>query len=387
MIFGPETPPAPKPFWLQPGDAAPWFIARSPVNPSFSFNTAAGHTIVLAFIGSAGEPKSGAFLRALTRIRNRFDDANTLLFFVSSDPADESLPRLGNAPPGIRVFWDFDHAVARAYGLIPDDSPDGKLTMARAVFVLNPRLQITHIIPMDDADRTVQALSDALDDNKPFAAEHPAERQAPVLLVPNIFEPAFCERLVERYMTQGASDSGFMRQVDGKTVGVIDHSFKSRADHMIEDEALKTEIRARVFRRLVPEIRRAYQWQATRMERYLLAGYAAETKGFFRPHRDNTTAGTAHRRFAVSINLNHDYDGGVLTFPEYGRQLYKPAPGEACVFSCSMLHEVRPVTRGLRLVFVPFLYDEGDAAIREKNAHTIVDASVPDKDEAAPKVD
>jgi hypothetical protein len=40
------------------------------------------------------------------------------------------------------------------------------------------------------------------------------------------------------------------------------------------------------------------------------------------------------------------------------------------VFSCSLLHEVSPVTAGLRYAFLPFLYDDEAARIREaNNAH------------------
>ena len=90
--------------------------------------------------------------------------------------------------------------------------------------------------------------------------------------------------------------------------------------------------------------------------------------GHFRPHRDNTTRGTAHRRFAVSLNLNaEDYDGGDLRFPEFGARTYRPPSGGACVFSCSLLHEATPITRGQRFVFLPFLYDEAARKVREEN--------------------
>ncbi len=123
----------------------------------------------------------------------------------------------------------------------------------------------------------------------------------------------------------------------------------------------------KIHDRLVPEIRRAYQFHATRMERYIVACYQGEHGGHFRAHRDNTTKGTAHRRFACSLNLNDDYEGGFVWFPEFGRQLFKPPPGGACVFSCSMLHEATPVTQGVRYVFLPFLYDDAAAKIREEN--------------------
>ena len=37
------------------------------------------------------------------------------------------------------------------------------------------------------------------------------------------------------------------------------------------------------------------------------------------------------------------------------------------MFSCSLLHEALPVTRGLRYATLPFLYDDAAARIREAN--------------------
>ena len=104
------------------------------------------------------------------------------------------------------------------------------------------------------------------------------------------------------------------------------------------------------------------------MERHIVACYSAEDGGHFAAHRDNTTAGTAHRRFAVSINLNEDFDGGEVSFPEYGPRGFKAPTGGAVVFSCSLLHRVSPVTRGRRFAFLPFLYDEAAAQLRQRNA-------------------
>jgi predicted 2-oxoglutarate/Fe(II)-dependent dioxygenase YbiX len=95
----------------------------------------------------------------------------------------------------------------------------------------------------------------------------------------------------------------------------------------------------------------------TTFERYLIACYDAADGGVFRPHRDNNTIGTAARQFACSINLNDDFDGGDLRFAEYGPATYRPPLGGAAVFSCSLLHEATPVTRGRRYAFLPFLYD------------------------------
>jgi predicted 2-oxoglutarate/Fe(II)-dependent dioxygenase YbiX len=65
--------------------------------------------------------------------------------------------------------------------------------------------------------------------------------------------------------------------------------------------------------------------------------------------------------------LNADFDGGEVSFPEYGPRGFKPEPGGAVVFSCSLLHSVSKVTRGARYAFLPFIYDEEAAKIRAAN--------------------
>lgn len=190
---------------------------------------------------------------------------------------------------------------------------------------------------------------------------------APVLIAP-LFEPSICRRLIDHYESAGGQPSGVMQDVGGRTVGVL-NDFKRRRDARIEDEAFRAELRQRLTLRLLPEIRKAFQFEATRVERYIVACYDSEEGGYFRPHRDDTTIGTAHRKFACTINLNaEEFDGGDLRFPEFGWRSYRAPTGGAVVFSCSLLHEAMPVTRGRRYAFLPFLYDEQGARVREANA-------------------
>ena len=41
------------------------------------------------------------------------------------------------------------------------------------------------------------------------------------------------------------------------------------------------------------------------------------------------------------------------------------------VFSCSLLHDVSPVTRGKRYAFLPFLYDDAAAKVREADEQVL----------------
>jgi len=70
-----------------------------------------------------------------------------------------------------------------------------------------------------------------------------------------------------------------------------------------------------------------------------------------------------------TINLNaEEYEGGDLRFPEFGQATYRAPTGGAVVFSCSLLHEATPVTKGTRYGFLPFLYNDEAAQIREENS-------------------
>jgi predicted 2-oxoglutarate/Fe(II)-dependent dioxygenase YbiX len=193
--------------------------------------------------------------------------------------------------------------------------------------------------------------------------------------VPRVLEFPICDFLVQLYEKYGGEASGFLLDRDGKTETVIDAKLKQRRDMGIADPTLKEIFRDRIARRVVPAMERFFQFRPTRMDRYLVSAYDAETGGHFYRHRDNVNAGARHRRFAVSLGVNKDYEGGELRFPEFGPQLYRPPVGGAIVFSTGMLHEVLPVTAGRRLVFVPFLYGEEDAGLRLRNNALLAEGS------------
>ena len=111
----------------------------------------------------------------------------------------------------------------------------------------------------------------------------------------------------------------------------------------------------------MPEVRRSFAYRATRFEGFKIACYDSRTGGFFQAHRDNLSPSTAHRRFALTLNLNAGYEGGRLRFPEFGPMLYRPGPGEALIFSCAHLHEVTEVTEGRRFALLSFLFGDPDA--------------------------
>lgn len=341
------------------GDPAPWFRQRCTTqHGDYTFDMSAGRYVVLYLYASSRDPLTVVALDAVRARRALFDDRQASFFGVSADTDDADV--LAAELPGIRHFLDADGAVGSAYG------GSGRW------YLLDPMLRVRGAA--EDGPGIAERVLDTVA-GLPRVEE--AQGPAPVLLLDEVFEPEFCARLIAYLRASGTSASGmFTADSQGRTQAVLDTGFKRRRDCTITDAALAGQVQARLVRRVVPQIRRAFAFEATRMDRLLLAAYAAEERGAFGAHRDNTVPAAAHRRFAVSINLNEDFEGGELIFPEFGRTRYRPAAGGAAVFSCSLLHAVLPVTRGVRFACLPFVFDE--AAVRQKSAGLHVPVTIVD---------
>lgn len=326
-----------------PGQPVPWFTAPTASSPAFVLDSAAGRYVVLLLLPE--EPAArGEAIRTLAAHQRMFDDSRATAVVVLRDP---SWVQGARDIRGLRWVHDSSGRITALFGPEPH------------WLLLDPTLRVMALAPLADGGALLARLS-AL----PPPAEHAGvPLHAPVLIAPRVFEPDLCEELIRRHQAQGGDFTGVMRDQGERTVAVMDE-LKKRRDIWIEDAELRDAIAERLHRRLFPFIKLALGFTATRIERYLVSCYDAADEAVFHPHRDNTTQGTAHRRFACSINLNDGFDGGDLRFGEYGMATYRPPVGGAVVFSCAILHEATRVTRGRRYAFLPFLFDEDGAATR-----------------------
>ena len=337
---------------LSSGEPAPWFTAPTPSNPQFAFDTVAGRYVLLAFL-PAGDPDAcGGALKMLAANQQLFDDRRLSAFVVVRDPAMAATAR---DMRGLRWFLDFEGTVSRLYGATTEDGASQPFWM-----LLDPALRVIGHTPLYQP----QVLFDALA-RLPEPGEHAGSPlHAPVLIAPRVFEPELCQRLIALHDASGGQFTGVMRDAGDRTVMVMDE-LKKRRDVLVDDPALQAALRERLERRLFPLMQRALGFAATRIERYVVSCYDAADGAVFHPHRDHTTMGTAHRKFACSLNLNADFEGGDLRFAEFGPTTYRPPVGGAVVFSCALLHEATPMKAGRRYAFLPFFYDETGAAVLE----------------------
>ena len=213
----------------------------------------------------------------------------------------------------------------------------------------NLRLQASQPLPLDRAPAS-HAVAAPLRGDQTMAI-------APVLQVPDVFEAELCQRLIRHLEVDcgGGDVSAVLVMQDGQQRLQVDREIKQRREVIPRDAQLDALMHERLMRRALPEIARVFNFEVRRRDPFKLLAYP-ENAGYFRAHRDNETPDVAHRRFALSVNLNQgDYEGGEFRYPEFGPHLFSPPTGAALVFSCSMLHEVRPVERGTRYAMTTFL--------------------------------
>ncbi|MEO6715133.1 MAG: hypothetical protein ABIM89_17135 [Mycobacteriales bacterium] len=276
-------------------------------------------------------------------------------------PADSSAGRDLSAAIAARgdlaVYWIADGAASIPEGAAGFVDAGGAVSAryggGAAVVCLDANLRVTATASALDVVAVVAEL-----DRAAYAdAGVRIESQAPMLMIPRVLDATLCDELIAQ--CRSASVETGVEQTAGTTrQAALDATYKRRRDLTVTAGEQLQALSAAVGRRVLPEVQRAFAFRATRFEGFKVAWYDESARGFFAPHRDNLTPATAHRVFGLSINLNDDYTGGELAFPEYGDQRYRAPRGAAMVFSCDLLHAVRPVEEGARFVLLSFLYAE-----------------------------
>lgn len=291
-----------------------------------------------------------------------FEAESVMIFAVTRGDGDSGMSDAARSWLKGKTLFDRAGRVFRAYD-VPDPSPPRDEAAAGVLtYLVDRRMRVDRRVDTPSALVHVGEIlswvryrerTDAVDVEQPDFGGF-----APVLMIPGVFEPDFCRLVLSWFAAAPKYDSGFMHQSGENTVGMIDYARKRRTDVMLKDYEQRLAIQNRLARRVFPEMGRAFQYQVTRIERYVVACYDSSQGDHFHKHRDNATRATIHRKFALTVNLNDGYEGGALTFPEHGDTEYRPPLGAGVVFSCGLMHQANPVIRGRRFAFLSFFHDE-----------------------------
>ncbi len=311
----------------------------------------AGLPTLLIFESSPNQAGSG-FERDLTELKERAAGKSDEYLLYAVTRRTESENRALHARLGLDfdLLSDCQGSLYRAYGLEP--VPAG---CEAVVFVLDARFRIVETTGGAGSaylERALTALK-ALEDKKSSGR---LQAHAPVILVERVLSPADCARLMEVWhrpvpvwQTDGLYCDGHDAETgDFKVQGLEPYKV---LQYVVRNPRLQRYLDTKIVRRIKPEVEQAFQTGFSKREEYRIAAYDAASGDHLAAHRDNPTPRTRHRRFTVSITLNaEDFEGGALQFREYGQQEYLVETGCAIIWSCALLHEVLPVTRGRRFI-------------------------------------
>jgi predicted 2-oxoglutarate/Fe(II)-dependent dioxygenase YbiX len=333
------------PVELAPGDRLPNFVLPDQSGSARAFlERAKGNRMLI--VGDSDD----AGLQALQQAN--LPEIGFDCLALVAEPPEQAAHRAAQLGVSLPLLGDSAGKIREALRKMLGFGPRGAFAV-----LLDPNQRITAaLVDLDAAALVRNAIERARATPPASDAGDYLKGVAPVLIVPDVLTPEHCRALIDRWETLGHEEGAVASIVKGEETRRVHKEMKSRRDHRIMDEALLQELTALVGRRIGPELNKAFGFAKFRFDRFVVTCYDSARNDYFRRHRDNQTPGTADRRFALTLNLNTgDYEGGGLTFPEYGPHRYDPPAGGAILFSCSLLHEALPIIQGRRFTLLNFL--------------------------------
>ncbi len=304
--------------------------------------------LVVTFPAGATPDLLSLWISALKAQAPRIHEWDGEVFVIVGGPP-AALPHVDLAPVRVLVLAD----PARRVNLMPP----GRV----GLFLLDANQRVIGLASPDHPDQALPQAVERMGLWRRWRLNDP-QASAPALIIPDLLPASLCRRIMGAWQQEhheGAVSAG------GKQ-NFYDPSKKRNQEHVVSDRGLLSDITLLLVRRLGPELAKVFAYHLPyRFENFIVLGYEVERHDFFGMHRDRYRP-EHPRRFAMSLNLNDDYDGGTLRFPEYSDRHYRPPAGGACIFSCSLLHEALPVTRGRRLAMTTFILTAEDASAARK---------------------
>lgn len=173
---------------------------------------------------------------------------------------------------------------------------------------------------------------------------------APLLIIPDVISDNLAQRLIaylDNNQDKAEINSG---------------SYKSRV-HIHPPRDLELELDNKLCKSMLPEIRKVFYSDISHRETYKVCCYDSQAGGTFGRHRD-TIFPHLHRRYAMTLVLNDDFEGGGVMFPEYNDTIVQAAKYSAIIFPGSLYHQVKEIGKGKRYVVVSFLFAEEEARLQ-----------------------
>lgn len=345
---------------LRLGDIAPEVNLHDEIGRPFTSGAdyLAGRPLILLLTPGKPSEVAEAEIREFLEAEERFCDLGVNMALLSLETSIDALraekKRLAFPWPAIS---DPTGSVFALYGLVKNQDMPNPVALRTAVMTPLRRVSAIYDAPAlsGHAQRTQEHIKRISEREEGLAPLH-----APVLVIPGVFSHEECDDLVayferESHAVDISRNNPKHKEVDVKSP-TFEYNRQDRIDLVIRHQQTNSTIEQRLFQRVVPMVKKALGFEIARREPFVIARYDGPREGIKIGHRDNVTAATAHRKFALSLNLNDDFEGGEIVFREFSPRGYRGAPGTAFVFSSSLLHEVLETTRGRRYVMISHFF-------------------------------
>ena len=214
------------------------------------------------------------------------------------------------------------------FNIIPD--PDESVY----VLFLSPNRRVKEIFIDPDFDMLLKLDLSKYKENYNF----------PFIMIENALDEELLKEVVDFYKMKKEKNEVIAHQ----------HSTKDRL-HVHPDSILEKKIDNKLSKSVLPELRKIFYFDANYRENYKICSYDGVTSGRFHSHRD-TPQPYQHRKYAMSLLLNDDYEGGELYLSEYDMKI-KPKANTAIIFPGISSHQVLTVTKGSRTAIITFFCD------------------------------
>lgn len=175
-----------------------------------------------------------------------------------------------------------------------------KINIEPTVYITCPNRRISSIMNMNTVIKMIKINT--------FKIENflPKQVHIPYLLIEDALDDLLLKKIISFYD---------IKKKNGQLI-THKHSTKDRL-HVYPDSELEKELDHKLSRSVLPELRKVFNFDAQYRELYKICEYDGETSGRFHAHRD-TPAPYQHRKYAMSLFINDNYEGGEFVLPEYG---------------------------------------------------------------------
>ena len=338
---------------LNPGDFIPYFRLHDQDGQLREVHTCAGSWTLLICLPQ----ENRAMLSRLTILKSAWEHLHRRGLQVVAIAANPSaiLKQFHQQYQLPFALWsDPENTVSRLLGSYDTN----RQAIEPCCYTLTPNLRIQKQYPFRNSAAVIgQILADV-----PHPAPLPGQiitMHAPVLTVPDVLTLEQCQCLAQQWQSPNNSHS---------PQTIAPESAKSNTDIVLQ-EPMMAEVDYILGGTLFPEIEKVFGLKVTHREEYKISRYDTSERRAYKQQRANFERQLAHRRMALFLNLNDDYDGGGLNFPEYGNFVYKPIAGDAIIFPCSLMHQRLPVTLGHQLTMNSFFFGESEMRHRLEFTH------------------